>query len=104
MAAVLVLGVTAVPVFIPDETGAWREVPGIASVEFDEEQPELGNLDTMNRDLRRLAERYAREVRQINAAMRAAAQAADSFATAAARARPDRPAWQTPYGPARRRH
>ncbi|MFD7884062.1 hypothetical protein ACFV3N_16685 [Streptomyces bauhiniae] len=118
MAAVLVLGVTPVPVFILDETGAWREVPGIASIEVDEEPPppapERTPLQLYIEQGRTVRDAYIRAGRAYAEAARpvmetlargleAYGQALQAIRTTTRSGDTHRPAWQSPYGPARRR-
>ncbi|MGW2209938.1 hypothetical protein [Streptomyces sp. NPDC001781] len=104
------------------EDGEWHEVPGIASVEFDEEQPDDTEPWAAFAEQQRLTVAYVREqhaalIRAYMAMARPVMEEASRHLAAAARAlrdarfigqdgdpirRPDRPAWQSPYGPARR--
>ncbi|MGW4300392.1 hypothetical protein ACWEHT_11505 [Streptomyces sp. NPDC004646] len=106
------------------EDGEWQEVHGIASVEFDEEPPDDAEPWAAFAEQQRLTAAYVREqhaalIRAYMTAVRPAAEEASRLLAAAARSlravrvidqdgnpirRPDRPAWQSPYGPAHRRH
>ncbi|WP_445524772.1 hypothetical protein [Streptomyces cyslabdanicus] len=99
------------------DDGEWHEVPGVASVELRQEQPEpwAEIADEASLSVAQVRERYAAVV---HAYGKAAAEAARVIATAARALRqaglvnqdgrpirrPDRPAWQSPYGPPPRRH
>ncbi|MGQ4358541.1 hypothetical protein [Streptomyces sp. SAS_272] len=97
------------------EDGEWQEVPGVVSVELHAELEDAAERQVLS--LAEVQEQYARFVaafaRQVGARYaRCAAQIVDQLhaATAAGQAyaaalrpTPDRPAWQSPYGPARRR-
>ncbi|MEV8042429.1 hypothetical protein AB0P02_01110 [Streptomyces griseoluteus] len=109
--------------YVLGDDGAWREVPGIASVEFDEEQPDDAEPWAAFAEQQRLTAAYVRDqhaalIRAYMAMARPVMEEASRRLAAAARAfrdarvidqddnpirRPDRPAWQSPYGPARRR-
>lgn len=120
------------------EDGEWREVEGVASFEFCQEQPEDGAGDAywarlwdetvdvststelvLTPDVTP-AERAGQVMRLFMASAREAAVAYEQACAlfvqqlknsaaaakayeAAVRPRQDRPAWQSPYGPARRR-
>lgn len=98
------------------EDGEWHEVPGVASVELDQEQATpLQLFITEYRPVRdayvQLARAYAEAARPV---VEAAAHGLEAYGRALRAARvidqdgrptrsTDRPAWQSPYGPPARR-
>ncbi|MFD4788268.1 hypothetical protein ACFWN1_14655 [Streptomyces sp. NPDC058459] len=105
--------------YVIGDDGAWHEVPGVTSVEFNEQQPdgppddEYWRLHDARDSLRfmwaavagvRAAAQLRRSMQQlVDQVDEAASHAGDAYAKATARTRPDRPAWQSPYGPGPRR-
>ncbi|MEU9921904.1 hypothetical protein AB0H51_11505 [Streptomyces griseoluteus] len=108
--------------YVLGDDGAWQEVPGIASVEFDEEQPDDAEpwatfAEHQQLDVAHIVEQHTAAIRAYMAVMRPKLEEASRLLVAAARAirearivdqdgrplGPDRPAWQSPYGPPRRR-
>ncbi|MET9973909.1 hypothetical protein ACFYOI_03660 [Streptomyces microflavus] len=69
--------------------GEWVPVDGVTSVELDEEQPAPEALERVEANLRRTLFKY------LSIGVRRA--------ETPPRALPQRPAWQSPYGPPRRR-
>ncbi|GAB2331772.1 hypothetical protein AB0N20_27430 [Streptomyces griseoincarnatus] len=100
------------------DDGEWHEIHGIASVELHQEQPEpsteLTPLQLYIQQYAPVRDAYIAFVKAyVEAArpvMEQLAQAVEVYGKALQdyqQARPvrrDRPAWQSPYGPARRRH
>jgi hypothetical protein len=116
----------AIPtVQIMDETGEWQEIPGVASIEIQVEIPAVpdgfaeswaelrDHLEHMEAErVRRAQEAVAAFGRYMQAMRPALERAARRVAEAVAAmqqqppvlpVRRDRPAWQSPYGPSRRR-
>lgn len=104
------------------EDGEWHEVPGVTSVELHEEQPEPEQktpLQVFLEEYRPVHDAYIRLARAYAAAalpvMEELTRGLEAYGRALRAAhvidqdgrpvrRPDRPTWQSPYGPARRRH
>ncbi|MEU4170994.1 hypothetical protein AB0F46_29455 [Streptomyces sp. NPDC026665] len=95
------------------DDGEWQEVPGVVSVEIRAEVPDwasepaclLQSADVMPLVVafaRKAKAEYERVFDQVAQQMKQAAAAGRAY-EAALKGRPDRPAWQSPYGPARRR-
>ncbi|MFF3310512.1 hypothetical protein [Streptomyces sp. NPDC002952] len=84
----------SVRVEILDEDGEWREAEGITFVEF--HPAALIPAIQAAADTARTAERLLRQVTE-------GAEEAGHLYAAALRGPTVRPAWQTPYGPSRRR-
>jgi hypothetical protein len=102
------------------EDGEWHEVPGVVSVELHQEQPEQQPtpLQLFIEEYRPVHNAYVRAARAYAAAARPVVEElargiqAYGRALRAARVidqdgrpvrRPERPAWQSPYGPPGRR-
>ncbi|MCX4575644.1 hypothetical protein OHB41_21110 [Streptomyces sp. NBC_01571] len=101
------------------DDGEWREVPGITSVQLHAEEPEQvpTPLELFVEETRPLREAYVQFAKAYVEAARpiveAAARGIEAYGCALRQAglideqgrpvtRRDRPAWQSPYGPARR--
>ncbi|MFE6284378.1 hypothetical protein [Streptomyces sp. NPDC057877] len=105
------------------EDGEWHEVPGIASVELHQEQPdpdpERTPLQLFVEEYRPVRDAYVRLVHAYTEAARPVVESLARGIETSGRAlrqaglidqdgrpvpRRDRPAWQSPYGPQQRRH
>ncbi|MEU6535547.1 hypothetical protein [Streptomyces sp. NPDC047000] len=90
------------------DDGEWHEVPGITEVRFDQEQPDDDPRDVAYRRHDAFdAMVYARDLAgAVQAVALHLGRLRKTCARAEASLRPrcDRPAWQSPYGPARRTH
>ncbi|KJK40244.1 hypothetical protein UK15_07800 [Streptomyces variegatus] len=94
------------------DDGEWHEVPGVASVELHAEEPDprpgpepLPTAQLIEGFMewgRQAARQYARVADEIMRTVNGAVAAAETYERAR-RACSDRPAWQSPYGPPRRR-
>jgi hypothetical protein len=107
---------------IMDEVGEWQELRGVTGIELHIDSAEFDQaMQALREQIARVQAERVRQVQQVLGAVRVAfaamakpaAKAADNFrhlpeavgcndcGTPAPRR--DRPAWQSPYGPARRR-
>ncbi|WP_060905373.1 hypothetical protein [Streptomyces scabiei] len=97
---------------IMSEDGEWQEVPGVASIEITADPAATAaRLREAQESIVRFFHAYAEAVRprieELGRALAAASQAVRDAGLVDADGkparRPDRPAWQSPYGPPRRR-
>lgn len=91
------------------DDGKWREVEGVASVEVHAEAPDVTPAERAGQVMqlfgayaREAVAEYERACAQVVQQLKGAAAAAQAY-EAAIRPPRDRPAWQSTYGPARRR-
>lgn len=96
------------------EDGEWHEVPGLVSIELHAEVPDQTPAPVPQpltleqvapfivKWARHAVEEYARVAAEVIRQLNEAATAAEAFERARPTC-PDRPAWQSPYGPPPRR-